>query len=133
MFSTMETPLKVAIEKEFINTSERVKSVDLRPTQPWILASLHSGTMRIWNYHSQTLEKSFKVTESPVRTAKFIARKDWSVCASDDRFIRIYNHNTLEKVKEFEAHGDYIRCVAVHPTFPYVLSTLLQVPHLIVP
>ncbi|VFQ87388.1 unnamed protein product [Cuscuta campestris] len=38
-------------------------------------------------------------------------------------FIRVYNYNTMDKVKVFEAHTDYIRCVAVHPTLPYVLSS----------
>eukprot|EP00922_Rhytidocystis_sp_ex-Travisia-forbesii_P049827 GHVS01074137.1.p1 GENE.GHVS01074137.1~~GHVS01074137.1.p1 ORF type:complete len:979 (+),score=202.78 GHVS01074137.1:328-3264(+) len=36
--------------------------------------------------------------------------------------IRAYNYNTLEKVKVIEAHTDYIRYLAVHPTLPYVLS-----------
>ena len=38
-------------------------------------------------------------------------------------FIRVYNYNTMDKVKVFEAHTDFIRCVAVHPTLPYVLSS----------
>lgn len=38
-------------------------------------------------------------------------------------FIRVYNYNTMDKIKVFEAHADYIRCVAVHPTLPYVLSS----------
>ena len=38
-------------------------------------------------------------------------------------FIRVYNYNTMDKVTVFEAHTDYIRCVAVHPTLPYVLSS----------
>ena len=37
--------------------------------------------------------------------------------------IRVYNYNTMDKIKVFEAHTDYIRCVAVHPTLPYVLSS----------
>lgn len=28
----------------------------------------------------------------------------------------------MDKVKQFEAHTDYIRCVVVHPTLSYVLS-----------
>ncbi len=44
-----------------------------------------------------------------VRTAKFVARKQWVVAGADDMFIRVYNHNTMEKLKEFEAHTDYIR------------------------
>jgi len=38
-------------------------------------------------------------------------------------FIRVYNYNTMDKVKVFEPHSDYIRCVAVHPILPYVLSS----------
>ncbi|GMP34625.1 hypothetical protein CsSME_00007418 [Camellia sinensis var. sinensis] len=67
--------------------------------------------------------KSFEVTELPVRSAKFIARKQLVVAGADDMFIRVYNYNTMDKVKVFEAHTDYIRCVAVHPTLPYVLSS----------
>jgi coatomer subunit beta' len=63
------------------------------------------------------------VTELPVRSAKFIPRKQWVVAGADDMYIRVYNYNTMDKVKVFEAHSDYIRCVAVHPTLPYVLSS----------
>ncbi|TQE04442.1 hypothetical protein C1H46_009962 [Malus baccata] len=69
------------------------------------------------------MAKSFEVTELPVRSAKFISRKQWVVAGADDMFIRVYNYNTMDKVKVFEAHTDYIRCVAVHPTLPYVLSS----------
>lgn len=65
----------------------------------------------------------FIVLNISVRSAKFISRKQWIVAGSDDMFIRVYNYNTMDKVKVFEAHTDYIRCVAVHPTLPYVLSS----------
>ncbi|KAE8736128.1 Coatomer subunit beta'-2 [Hibiscus syriacus] len=116
-------PLRLEIKRKLAQRSERVKSVDLHPTEPWILASLYSGTVCIWNYQSQTMAKSFEVTELPVRSAKFIARKQWVVAGADDMFVRVYNYNTMDKVKVFEAHTDYIRCVAVHPTLPYVLSS----------
>lgn len=58
-----------------------------------------------------------------VRSAKFIARKQWVVAGADDMFIRVYNYNTMDKIKVFEAHADYIRCVAVHPSLPHVLSS----------
>ncbi|KAF3649215.1 Coatomer subunit beta'-1 [Capsicum annuum] len=162
--------------RKLAQRSERVKCVDLHPTEPWILASLYSGTVCIWNYQTQvwevtsalvssgifdfsnlercvrstlkfsplmnhvrlkssslmcqsdflahsTMAKSFEVTELPVRSAKFIARKQWVVAGADDMYIRVYNYNTMDKVKVFEAHTDYIRCVAVHPTLPYVLSS----------
>ncbi|KAL2932459.1 Coatomer subunit beta'-2 [Bienertia sinuspersici] len=116
-------PLRLNIKRKLAQRSERVKSVDLHPTEPWILASLYSGTVVIWNYQSQTMAKSFEVSELPVRSAKFISRKQWVVAGADDMFIRVYNFNTMDKVKVFEAHTDYIRCVAVHPSLPYVLSS----------
>ncbi|CAN6456316.1 unnamed protein product [Victoria cruziana] len=99
-----------------------IKFVDMKETLQ-ILASLYSGSVCIWNYQSQTMVKSFEVTELPVRSSKFIARKQWIVAGADDMIIRVYNYNTMDKVKVFEAHTDYIRCVAVHPTLPYVLSS----------
>ncbi|KAI3727219.1 hypothetical protein L1987_67030 [Smallanthus sonchifolius] len=116
-------PLRLEIKRKLAQRSERVKSVDLHPTEPWILASLYSGTVCIWNYQTQIMVKSFEVTELPVRSAKFVARKQWVVAGADDMFIRVYNYNTMDKVKVYEAHTDYIRCVAVHPTLPYILSS----------
>lgn len=57
-----------------------------------------------------------------MRTAKFVEREQWIVTGSDDKFIRVYDYNSAEKIKEFEAHTDFIRSVTVHPTLPYVLS-----------
>jgi WD40 repeat protein len=39
-----------------------------------------------------------------------------------DSQIRVYNYNTSEKITSFEAHPDYIRAIAVHPTQPFVLT-----------
>ncbi|CAN1177663.1 Coatomer subunit beta'-2 [Linum perenne] len=115
-------PLRLDIKRKFVQRSERVKSVDLHPTEPWILAALYSGTVYVWNYQTQAMSKSFEVTDLPVRSAKFIACKQWVVAGADDMFIRVYNYNTMDKIKDFEAHTDYIRSLAVHPTLPYVLS-----------
>ncbi|CAG8633961.1 19563_t:CDS:10, partial [Racocetra fulgida] len=68
------------------------------------------------------LVKTFEVTDVPVRAARFIARKNWLITGSDDMQIRVFNYNTHEKVTTFEAHPDYIRCIAIHPTQPFFLS-----------
>lgn len=36
--------------------------------------------------------------------------------------LRCFNYNTHEKVVAFEAHPDYIRSLAVHPTGPFILT-----------
>ncbi|KAI3738357.1 hypothetical protein L2E82_28386 [Cichorium intybus] len=80
------------IKKTFVQKSGRVKSVDLHPTEPWVLLGLYSGNVAIWNFSSQVTEKTFETGKSPVRTAIFIAHKEWIVVGADDGFIRVYNY-----------------------------------------
>ncbi|XP_060069348.1 coatomer subunit beta'-like isoform X3 [Ylistrum balloti] len=116
-------PLRLDIKRKLSARSDRVKCVDLHPTEPWMLASLYNGNVHIWNYESQQLIKSFEVCDLPVRSARFIPRKNWIITGSDDMTIRAFNYNTLERVHQFEAHSDYIRSLAVHPTQPFILSS----------
>ncbi|WIA18293.1 hypothetical protein OEZ85_009758 [Tetradesmus obliquus] len=116
-------PLRLDVKKQLVQRTDRVKGVDLHPTEPWLLANLYNGNVYIWNYNDSTLVKSFEVTELPVRSAKFVARKQWVVCGADDMQLRVYNYNTMDKIKTFEAHTDYIRSIAVHPNLPYVLTS----------
>ena len=57
-----------------------------------------------------------------MRCVRFIPRKNWFIAGSDDFQLRVFNYNTHEKVIAFEAHPDYIRCLAVHPTLSIVLT-----------
>ena len=116
-------PLRLDVKKIMSSTSDRVKCVDVHPTEPWICTALYSGHINIWNYINNTLIKTIEISDLPVRCVKFIPRKQWLICGSDDTQIRVYNYNTTERVKIFEAHVDYIRCLAIHPTLPYVLSS----------
>ncbi|XP_076684521.1 coatomer subunit beta' isoform X1 [Andrena cerasifolii] len=116
-------PLRLDIKRKLTARSDRVKSVDLHPTEPWMLCSLYQGNVNIWNHETQTLVKMFEVCDLPVRTAKFVPRKNWVVTGSDDMQIRVFNYNTLERVHSFEAHSDYVRCIAVHPTQPFILTS----------
>ena len=59
----------------------------------------------------------------PVRAAKFVPRKNWVISGSDDMHVRVFNYNTLERIHQFEAHSDYIRCIAVHPSSPFILTS----------
>ncbi|KAL9647775.1 hypothetical protein ABK040_001362 [Willaertia magna] len=115
---------RLDIKEKLIARSEyRVKSVDLHPTEPWVLSSYFNGTVTIHDIKTKQIIKTFDVSDLPVRCAKFIPRKRWIITGSDDHCIRIYNYNTMEKEREFEAHEDYIRSIAVHPTKPYILTS----------
>jgi WD40 repeat protein len=125
-------------------------------------------------------------SRAAVRTAKFVPRKQWIVAGADDMMVRVYNYNTMDKVRgwgwggwvstrgggweaagglgegaeqwpgrrqeqpprerptacstppcpslplppnpacqvrTFEAHTDYIRSIAVHPSLPFLLTS----------
>ncbi|XP_054271210.1 coatomer subunit beta' isoform X2 [Macrosteles quadrilineatus] len=116
-------PLRLDIKRKLTARSDRVKCVDLHPTEPWMLASLYNGNVHVWNHESQQLVKSFEVCDLPVRAAVFVPRKNWIVTGSDDMQVRVFNYNTLERAHAFEAHSDYVRCIVVHPTQPYILTS----------
>ncbi|XP_055370119.1 coatomer subunit beta'-like [Betta splendens] len=116
-------PLRLDIKRKLTARSDRVKSVDLHPTEPWMVVGLYSGSVLVWNRESQTIVKSFELCDLPVRAARFVSRKHWIIAGADDMQIHVLNYNTLERVHKFEAHADYIRCIAVHPTQTYILTS----------
>ena len=116
-------PLKLDVRRKVLARSDRVKSVDLHPVEPWMLVSLYNGHVHVWNHETQTLVKTFEVCDVPVRCAKFVPRRNWIITGSDDMQLRVLNYNTQERVHSFEAHSDYIRSIAVHPSHPYILTS----------
>ncbi|GIX79871.1 coatomer subunit beta' [Caerostris extrusa] len=116
-------PLKLDVKRKLLARSDRVKCVDLHPSEPWMLASLYNGNVHIWNLEMQLLVKTFEVCDLPVRAAKFVPRKNWIITGSDDMQIRVFNYNTLERVHILEAHSDYIRSIVIHPTQPLMITS----------
>ena len=88
-----------------------------------LLTNLYNGTICIWHTGDGSLVRSFEASDLPVRAAKFVARKQWVVSGADDAHVRVHNYNTLAKERAFEAHADYIRSIAVHPTAPLLLTS----------
>lgn len=86
------------IQRQLFARSERVKGIDFHSTEPWILTTLYSGHVYIWSYLTQQILKTFELTDVPVRAGRFVERKNWIVCGSDDFQLRVYNYNTAEKM-----------------------------------
>jgi coatomer subunit beta' len=68
-------PLRLEIKRKLCGRSDRVKSVDFHPTEPWILSSIYTGHLFVWNYQTKSIVKQIEVCNAPVRCAKFVARK----------------------------------------------------------
>lgn len=66
--------------------------------------------------------KSFDCSAIPVRCARFISRKNWIIAGSDDMHLYVFALHTHERIADWEAHSDYIRGIAVHPTKSIILS-----------
>ncbi|KAA0189893.1 Coatomer subunit beta [Fasciolopsis buskii] len=116
-------PLRLDIKRKLLSRSDRVKALDLHPTEPWICAALYNGTVHVWNIETQQLIKTLEICTNPVRAVKFVARKNWIVTGSDDLQLRVFNYNTFGRLQQIEAHSDYIRSIAVHPTQPFILTS----------
>lgn len=114
--------LQMGLIKKLDIRKDKVKCVDLHPSEPWVASGLYSGGCTIYNYEKQTLVKKLELGNSAVRCCKFIARKQWLIAGGDEMCILVYNYNSLERVTTVEGHTDYIRYLDVHPTLPYVLS-----------
>ncbi|XP_044411356.1 uncharacterized protein [Triticum aestivum] len=101
-----------------------VLSVDVHPTEPWILTSNKRGHVCIWNYQTQAEVNSTEVTREPAYSAKIIEREGWFVVGSGDGCIYVYDYNMMEDVEMIEeAHDSHrIMCLAVNPTHSFLLS-----------
>ena len=73
-----------------------------------------SRELRDGNVSSSTSDVQINSYNVPINLLIFI---------QDDMHVRVYNYNTLERVHQFEAHSDYLRAIAVHPTQPYILTS----------
>ena len=61
-------PLRLDIKRKLTARSDRVKSVDLHPTEPWMVVSLYSGTLVVWNHESQVTISPFLHTHTHTHT-----------------------------------------------------------------
>ena len=63
-------PLRLEIKKMLQARSDRVKCVDVHPSEDWVLSALYNGKVFLWNYATGVMVKSFDICELPVRSAK---------------------------------------------------------------
>lgn len=45
---------------KFNNKSSRVKGLAFHPKRPWVLCSLHSGVVQLWDYRMEMLIDKFE-------------------------------------------------------------------------
>ncbi|KAJ2520175.1 hypothetical protein H4217_002217 [Coemansia sp. RSA 1939] len=107
---------------KFETKSSRVKGVAFHPRRPWILASLHNGSIQLWDYRMGTLIERFEEHEGPVRGISFHPTQELFVSGGDDYKVKVWNHRTRRCLFTLQGHLDYVRTVFFHPEQPWIIS-----------
>ena len=107
---------------KFDTKSVRVKGLAFHPKRPWILASLHSGEIQLWDYQMGVQLDKFLEHEGPVRGVDFNLTQPLFVSGGDDARIKVWNHKQRRCLFTLLGHLDYIRTVKFHHEYPWILS-----------
>ncbi|KAG2641646.1 uncharacterized protein LOC120669924 [Panicum virgatum] len=119
-------------------------SMDVHPTEEWVLMGYEGGYICIWRNLSRKVvagskeahpegahDYRFIVEEchqkgcGPCRSVKFIASMQWVVSGHSNGVILVHTYNDGEpkQVERVEAHEGAVTSLAVHPSQPLVLSS----------
>lgn len=88
--------------------------LSFHPKRPWILASLHSGIIQLWDYRMCTLIEKFEEHEGPVRGIHFHNNQPLFVSGGDDYKIKVWNYKQKRCIFTLLGHLDYIRTTFFH-------------------
>ncbi|PSN43415.1 Coatomer subunit alpha [Blattella germanica] len=102
--------------------SARVKGLSFHPKRPWILASLHSGVIQMWDYRMRTLLDKFEEHDGPVRGICFHDVQSLFVSGGDDYKIKVWNYEQRRCVFTLLGHLDYVRTTVFHREYSWILS-----------
>ncbi|XP_045085308.1 uncharacterized protein [Aegilops tauschii subsp. strangulata] len=105
-------------------------SMDVHPTEPWILGGHCNGYVSIWNYETQERVISMRATKESGRvhdshwilSIKFIPRRQWFVTGGGNGYIQVFTCMTMDELTAFKAHSSWVESLAIHPSQPFVLS-----------
>jgi coatomer protein complex subunit alpha (xenin) len=114
--------INVSFYTLFETKSQRVKGLSFHPNRPWILASLHSGVIQLWDYRIRTLLERFDEHDGPVRGINFHPTQPMFVSGGDDYKIKVWNYKEKRCLFTLLGHLDYIRTVEFHKEYPWIVS-----------
>ena len=91
--------------------------------RPWILVSLHSSTIQLWDYRMGTLIDRFEEHDGPVRGIDFHKTQPLFVSGGDDYKIKVWSYKSRRCLFTLNGHLDYVRTVFFHNELPWILSS----------
>ncbi|KJR80063.1 coatamer subunit protein [Sporothrix schenckii 1099-18] len=116
----MATPSQMLTK--FESKSSRAKGIAFHPKRPWILVSLHSSTIQLWDYRMGTLIDRFEEHDGPVRAVAFHKTQPLFASGGDDYKIKVWSYQTRRCLFTLNGHLDYVRTVFFHDELPWIVS-----------
>ncbi|KAG8773293.1 hypothetical protein FRC15_002105, partial [Serendipita sp. 397] len=109
---------------KFESKSNRVKGLAFHPTRPLLAASLHNGSVQLWNYQMGTLVDRFDEHDGPVRGVAIHPIRPLLVTGGDDYKIKVWDIRPQNRKCLFTLNGhlDYVRTVQFHHEMPWIIS-----------
>ncbi|KAI1454616.1 Coatomer, alpha subunit [Annulohypoxylon moriforme] len=107
---------------KFESKSSRAKGIAFHPKRPWILVSLHSSTIQLWDYRMGTLIDRFEEHDGPVRGVDFHKTQPLFASGGDDYKIKVWSYQTRRCLFTLNGHLDYVRTVFFHHELPWIIS-----------
>ncbi|RDW73739.1 putative COP1-coatomer complex alpha chain [Coleophoma crateriformis] len=126
--SSLAAPVNMASSSpnmltKFESKSSRAKGIAFHPKRPWILVSLHSSTIQLWDYRMGTLIDRFEEHDGPVRGIDFHKTQPLFVSGGDDYKIKVWSYQTRRCLFTLNGHLDYVRTVFFHHELPWIISS----------
>ncbi|GAA5944936.1 coatomer subunit alpha [Sporobolomyces koalae] len=107
---------------KFESKSNRVKGIAFHPRLTLLAASLHSGSIQLWNFQMGVLVDRFEEHDGPVRGIDFHPTQPLFCSGGDDYKIKVWNYKTRRCLFTLTGHLDYVRSVYFHPEQPWIIS-----------
>lgn len=107
---------------KFESRSNRVKGIAFHPRLTLLAASLHSGSIQLWNFQMGVLVDRFEEHDGPVRGIDFHPTQPLFVSGGDDYKIKVWNYKHRRCLFTLHGHLDYVRTVYFHPEQPWIIS-----------
>ena len=108
--------------EKFTISLERVKSVVIHPSLPWLGCATYDSKIYIWDYNNKIIVDKLTYHEGVVRSIDFHCNQPLLISGGDDQKIEVYNYKTKRKSCTLYGHFDYIRSVHFHKTQPWIVS-----------
>lgn len=123
---------------KFETKTARVKGLSFHPKRPWVLTSLHNGSVQIWDYRMGTVIDTYTEHDGmplcyddilftphcvgPVRGCAFHPTQPLFATCGDDNKIRVFNFQQKKCLFTLTGHQDYIRSIAFHHESPWLMT-----------